>query len=98
MNTFQWTDSHGFMVLEITGEQAETASHPGQCDNDVLHLSQSPEIAKQLAALDAETVRKVLTGYGAWNKLDLADHAQNLQRLLWLACGDITDNPELYSV
>jgi large repetitive protein len=34
----------------------------------------------------------LLDEYGAWDDKELRDHAQNLQRILWLACGDIVDN------
>jgi hypothetical protein len=32
-----------------------------------------------------------LKEYGAWDAEELADHEQNLQRILWLASGDITE-------
>jgi hypothetical protein len=32
-----------------------------------------------------------LKEYGAWGAEELADHDQNLQRVLWLAAGDITE-------
>jgi len=78
--------------LRITKTDARMASHQGQCDDDVRELSQKPYIARQLAALDAATVRDELRGYGAWDDEELADHAQNLQRVLWLGAGQILDS------
>jgi hypothetical protein len=37
-------------------------------------------------------LRRTLKEYGAWDATELADHDQNLQRILWLAAGDISDS------
>lgn len=77
--------------IEMTLAQANSASHSGVCDMDVLALSQEPDIAVQLTAIDPDTLQKELREYGAWDAEELKDHAQNLQRILWLAAGDITE-------
>jgi hypothetical protein len=82
----------GRIQLTITKKQVALCSHPDHCDADVLALSKVPAIARQLAKVDAGVLRKALDGYGVWDAVELADHAQNLQRLLWIACGDISDN------
>lgn len=92
--TEYWTDGSGFIELQMTLEQAQSAAHQGRCDDDVAALAQEPDIAKQLAALDPETLRRVLREYGAWDDAELADHAQNLQRVLWCAACDIRDNAQ----
>jgi hypothetical protein len=89
-----WSSSSGRIELQMSREQAESASHQGRCDEDVRALSEQPGIATQLAALKPEDVRAELREYGAWNAEELADHEQNLQRLLWLAAGDIADGNE----
>ena len=86
-----YTSNSGLIELSITKHQAATCSHSGPCDADVLALSKVPSIARQLAKVDAGILRNELQGYGAWSDVELSDHAQNLQRLLWLACGDIAD-------
>lgn len=86
-----FTSSSGRIELQMTLAQAQGASHQGRCDNEVLALSREPRIAKQLAALDPALVREELREYGAWDDADLADHEQNLQHLLWLAAGDISE-------
>jgi folate-binding Fe-S cluster repair protein YgfZ len=75
----------------MTVEQAESASHQGQCDEDVRALSLEPGIAAQLSAVDPETLRSELREYGAWDDVELSDHPQNLQRLLWIAACDISE-------
>jgi hypothetical protein len=54
-------------------------------------LACEPGVAAQLAALDPEKVRDELREYGAWDDDELADHAANLLRVLWLAAGQIRD-------
>ena len=85
-----WSSSSGRIELQMTLYQARSASHQGQCIDDVLALSRVPKIAKQLAKVDPEVLRGELREYGA-DAEQLADHDENLQRLLWLAAGDITE-------
>jgi hypothetical protein len=86
-----FTSTYGKINLQITLAQASSASHQGQCDADVLALSKVPQIARQLAKIDPQDLRDELQDYGAWDDEELADHEQNLQRILWIACGDIVD-------
>lgn len=86
-----YTSSDGSINLQITKAEAAQGYHLGQCDNDVCQLCRKPRIARQLKQLNPEDVRSELEGCGAWTDEELADHDANLQRLLWLACADITD-------
>lgn len=86
-----YSSSNGRIELQITLKQAQGASHQGQCDQDVLELSKEAKIARQLAKIDPALLISELKEYGAWDDDELQDHAQNLQRLLWLACGDIVE-------
>jgi hypothetical protein len=52
---------------------------------------QHPAIIKQLNALKPALVRDELKEYGAWDSDELANHADNLTRLLWIACGDLIE-------
>lgn len=86
-----WTSSDGRINLEITKAQAHGAYHSGPCDRDIQDLRAAPRIKRQLAQLDVEDVRRELRGHGAWTVQELEDRGQNLDRLLWLACGDIVE-------
>jgi hypothetical protein len=86
-----FTSSSGRIELQMTMEQAESASHSGECDEDVRELSKVPAIADQLAKIDPALLSAELEGYGAWDDEERADHDQNVQRILWLAAGDITE-------
>ena len=88
----EFSTGSGAIFLTMTLEQACGASHQGQCDADVLALSHEPAIRAQLDAIDADTLRAELREYGAWEDGELTDHETNLQRILWLAAGDIRDN------
>lgn len=86
-----WSSSSGKIELNITKRQAAGATHQGQCDTDVMELSQVPTIRRQLNRVDPGALRQELSEYGAWDEVELANHADNIQRLLWLAAGDITE-------
>ena len=85
------TSGSGRIELQMTMEQAESASHSGDCDEDTRGLSKVPAIAEQLAKIDSSILSAELKEYGAWDTEELADHDQNLQRILWLAACDITE-------
>jgi hypothetical protein len=92
----QWfTSSSGHIELQISLSDAQSASHSGSCDDDVEALSKVPYIADQLSKIDPQKLQDELRGYGAWNADELADHDQNLQRILWIACGDIVEQEAL---
>ena len=84
--------SSGRIEIQITLAQAQSASHQGECDADVAALAQIPQIKRQLAKIDPATLIAELLEYGAWDAEELQDHEQNLQRILWLAAGDIVEN------
>lgn len=91
-STKHWfSSSSGRIELCMTADDAHGASHQGQCDDDVRALSRDPEIAAQLERIDPALLAAELKEYGAWEPHELADHKQNLQRILWLAAGDITE-------
>lgn len=81
----------GRIELKMTLAQAQSASHPGPCDADVAALVRARNISWQLTRIDPATLRDELRGYGAWDETELADHDQNLQRLIWIAAGDIAE-------
>jgi hypothetical protein len=87
-----FTSSHGTIEIEMTMAQAQSASHQGQCDDDVQALSNNRKIRRQLERIDTVALRKELAEYGAWDDQELADHEQNIQRILWIAAGDIVEN------
>jgi hypothetical protein len=84
-----WTGN--YVELSITKKNAEIGHHQGPCDDDIRFLRTLPSIQRELNKLDDENVRKELKDYGAWDETELANHNENLNRLLWIACGDIQE-------
>jgi hypothetical protein len=79
-------------TLELTEDTARTGSHQGQCDNDIEAIRRyDPGVESQLKALDPQKVKGELKGYGAWDDSQLEDEEENLNRVLWIACGNIVE-------
>lgn len=77
--------------ISMTKAEAGAMSHQGPCDDDVdAHLS-LPKFVRQFRKINPEDIRAELKGYGAWDKEELADDAQNQARILWIAAGDIKE-------
>ena len=88
----RWASSGcGRIELQMSLAEAQSASHQGKCDDDVKALSELPHIAAQLADINPAILVDVLREYGAWDTEQLADHDQNIQRLLWSLAGDIVE-------
>ncbi len=98
MKTYAWISSSGRLCLSLTDEQVNTGHHQGDCQPDVEAIIQDDSLSSQLAEWDAEDLRRELEEYGAWDAEELADHAMNIIRMVWLACGDCAGDPEVYLV
>lgn len=77
--------------IELPLEIADQCSHPGDCSEDVKECAQLPEIKAQLDEIDPERLKEELDQYGAWNETELSNHQDNLERILWIAAGDIME-------
>jgi len=65
-----------------------TLDHAGS--GDILWLRHNVDyIEDQLQEIDRATLAQILGEYGAWSHRDREDHDENLNRILWIACGDI---------
>lgn len=91
---YWWTSSCGLIELHLSLEEANMGYHPGHCDADIDYLSGTDSLASQLKQIDPEDLAKELQGYGAWDAEELKDHPANIQRILWIAAGDLVDTPE----
>ena len=96
---FTWSAGSGRPIsLRLTLDEAQSCSHPGQCDADIDYLLLSDGISAQVSTWDPETLRAELAEYGAWDwdEEELADHEENTRRMVWLACCDVAENPKDY--
>lgn len=86
-----WNSSNGRIELFLELGDAKCGSHQGDCGDDIDALRGVPYIKAQLATIRAEDLVSELAEYGAWETSDLIDHELNLDRILWIACGDILE-------
>jgi len=93
--SYTWFGNYGNEIT-MSLEDAKSCSGPGPADDNVKALSERKDIATQIAKWKPESLVKELGEYGAWDDAELKDHALNIQRMLWIACGDISENPDTY--
>src|SRR5688500_1004476 len=98
MTNYEWTDGSGHLLLRLTQDDVDTGYHQGACDDDVAGLRTDPRIESQLQALNPQHVREYLREFGAWDDDELSNWESSLDRVLWLACGDCRDEPDIYKV
>jgi hypothetical protein len=84
--------SFNHFEIEMTKKQALSASHPGLCDLDVKALLRIPAIKRQLAKISDSDLTAELSEYGAWDETELSNRAENEERIIWIAAGNIAEN------
>jgi len=94
MKTLHWTSSSGRIGLEIPTRLVAIGYHSGQCQEDIDYLLTLDSIKNQLNKIAPATLASELKECGAWDDAELSVHQNNLQRILWLACGDLTDGDQ----
>jgi len=77
--------------ISLTMKQAVSASHSGQCDDDVNYLLTLPAIKRQLKKISDIDLVPELKEYGAWSEDELKNRIDNEQRIIWIAAGNIVD-------
>lgn len=80
------------LELTMTLDQAESASHQGECLEDAKDLASEPEIASQLDAIGPEKIRLAVKETGGWSTEELADDDSNRVRVVWMAACEIREN------
>ena len=93
---FWYAGSGRIELVFRTLDDAASCAHQGECLWDVQALMAEPYMAAQLEKIDPENLRAELGEYGAWNEDQLANHEDNLERLVWLAANDVAESPETY--
>jgi len=86
-----WSTSSGRIELQLWLSDSSAGHHQGDCLQDVQELLAVPYIYNQLVVLDSDLIAAELGEYGCWDDAELGDHSANLERLLWIACGDIQE-------
>ena len=86
-----WTSSSGRIELSIPYGMESIGYHSGACDSDIAELLELQPIKAQLSGIAPQVLREELKEFGAWDSEELANHEENLARILWIACGDLVD-------
>lgn len=82
----EWFDSSGWPLKEPPPDCIADCSSQGRVDDAVDYW------VKELSfEAPAWLLRRYLKAFGAWDRSELCDHQQNLQRLLWTWCCDIKE-------
>jgi hypothetical protein len=89
-----WTSSSGRIELNIPKGLASIGYHSGACDSDIEELMSLDSIKAQLLGIPPQILSDELKEFGAWDSDELANHQNNLARILWIACGDLVDGME----
>jgi len=85
-----WSSGSGRIEFEMTPDQVASVSGQGQHDEDARLLVK--ELRPVLDKIDPKVLAAELKEYGAWDDAALADHEENLQRLVWIAGNDISEH------
>jgi hypothetical protein len=94
MHTKFWICGSGRIELGIPVKDALAIARPGNADAAVLALSRRPMMRRQLFCVEPSLLRAEPREYGAWTDTELRDHAQNQQRLLWIAACDVAEGAD----
>lgn len=78
-------------MLRFKRQDALDASVPVPCDSAVEWLADQAYMAKQVAALDLDALRRYLKSFGAWDAEELADDGANIMRAVWTGACDVRE-------
>jgi hypothetical protein len=77
--------------IELPVEIIEMCPISGSADNAIASMRKLPEVIAEVAAINPDKLRMELKEYGAWDAEELANHEDNIDRILWIACCDIRE-------
>ena len=83
--------SLNYFDLYFTRKDVDSMPLSGACDYTVQAIAKKPYIVRQFNAIDNSVLIKELTGYGAWDNVELQDKQANIERIIWIACSDIKE-------
>lgn len=95
---YTWFSSSGRLSLTFpTLDDARYCAHQGDCLPEVQETVGLDWMAAQLEKIDPDVLRRELDEYGAWDSDELANHDDNLERIVWLAANDVAEDPGTYA-
>ena len=95
---YTWFSSSGRLNLTFpTLEDAQYCAHRGGCLPEVQETVGLDWMASQLEKIDPDVLRSELVEFGAWDSDELANHGDNLERIVWLAANDVAEYPDTFA-
>jgi len=89
MTELKWFHDNGELKGELPQECVEDCSGSGDASSSVEHWVKELEFV-----VDRKQAIKWLEEFGAWETLETDSIEDITQRVLWLACGDISEQGE----
>lgn len=83
--------SFNYFDLYFTRQDVDSMPLSGQCDDTVQAIAKKPYIVRQFAAIDNSKLVSELSEYGAWDEVELQEKQANIERIIWIACGEIKE-------
>ena len=77
--------------IELPLDIIESCYHTGDCSKDIKECIELPEIKAELSEIDPMQLINELKEYGAYTDEELSNHNDNLERIFWIAAGNIHD-------
>lgn len=96
MKKYEWFDDIGRMYLEFNQSQVDKCSHQGKCYNDCKAVAE--QIRDQLSVYTLDEKIVILSETGAWEENELQNENETNLKIVWLACCDIKEDPEIYDL
>ena len=78
--------------ITLPMEVVEMCSQVGDMTENVQYCLTLPEIKAELSEIDKEALADELWEYGVWDKEELSNHSDNLERILCIAACNISED------
>jgi len=89
MTDLEWFYDNGELKKEIPQDCIDDCSAVGDCSNAVAYWIKELEFK-----VDRQTAINYLDEFGAWETLESDTDQEITERVLWVACGDISEQGE----
>lgn len=83
------------VTVEMPWEAVCDCSASGPVDSAVDYWKDADSV--KIDGSEADLI-KVLSEYGAWDDDELSIHADNIDRIVWIAAGNINEEPDCFGV
>lgn len=91
MKTKTWNSSSGKLQLTFTKSEYNSIPITGQAIGPITELIKKPRIIAQFGLVPDQLLIETLKEFGCWDDSELQNRADNIQRILWIACLDLQE-------